>query len=609
MRLGNGFHVSAVFRALSILLLASGAGMSAAQDTDASALRAMVTHEFSVGGISRVGARDPALIGGGNGGTGTSVNFDDGDLNYGRGLASFAVQGRSKIAAGSERVEVGIEAVYFYDFLNADGKTDFRVLSKEARDRAGRNVYLNDAFVGLKGSIDDAALSLRLGNQRLRWSDSPSFGQSIAPVNPVSASRRYQPANTPADAVVAVPMLFGQVVTGASWTLSGFYQFGFRPTEPEAAGTFLSANDYYSPGARFLQLGDGSSRVPDTDASVITAATPFGSQVRRGADRRPGATGQFGLRVETAEFGAAKLAFTGYALRVHSREPIVSVHTGTLGGLLGVTAPDYTSSGNYFVEYPENVRIVGLSARAKLAPFTQLALNYSMRIGQPLQIDDNILITAGLAPGVAIGACASSPAGARCTGTLAALNRNPIIAARSGITAVNAGTFLQTEISGYERFDVSQYAVAVGQGLPPILGARQWIATAEAGGIYLHGFKSGWLDASVSSRPDDTGARRIGFATRTAWGYRATTRIEYANVLGLQSLAPSVTWIHDVRGNAPITLGTFLEGNKSAILAIDAGIDKTLSARVSYRSYLGRGNDADRLTDRDYVSFSLTRKF
>jgi hypothetical protein len=31
--------------------------------------------------------------------------------------------------------------------------------------------------------------------------------------------------------------------------------------------------------------------------------------------------------------------------------------------------------------------------------------------------------------------------------------------------------------------------------------------------------------------------------------------------------------------------------------------------RVSYRSYLGKGNNADRFSDRDFVAFSLTRKF
>ena len=65
--------------------------------------------------------------------------------------------------------------------------------------------------------------------------------------------------------------------------------------------------------------------------------------------RRPSSSGQFGARIETPELGGAKLALAGYAMRVHSREPIVSIRTGTLGGLLQTTAPDYTSSGSYFV--------------------------------------------------------------------------------------------------------------------------------------------------------------------------------------------------------------------------------------------------------------------
>ena len=606
MHWDNGSRAVVASGALFAFVFAPGTN-AAGEEDDGDGFRPKFIQELSAGGISRVGKRDPGLIGGGNGGTGTSVNFDDGNLNYGRGLASFAVQGRSSVTGSSEHVEVGLEAVYFYDFINAGGDTDFRDLSGEARDRAGRDIYLNDAFIGLKQRIDDARLSVRAGNQRLRWSDSPSFGQSIAPVNPVSASRRYQPGNTAKDLVVAVPMLSAQLVTGSKWTLSGFYQFGFEPTEPEAAGTFLSANDYYSPGSRFLQLGQGSPLVPDEDASVTTSATPFGSRVPRGADRLPRSSGQFGLRLETPELGAAKLALAGYAMRVHSREPIVSVHTGTLGGLLGVTAQDYTSSGSYFVEYPEDVTVVGGSARLKPAAYTQLNLNYSMRIGQPLQIDDDILITAGLAPAFAVGACV--PVSAVCAATLATLNRNPLIAARGGITAANAGTFFDTELSGFERFDVSQWAVSAVQGLPPVLGATQWYASAEAGGVYVHGFKPGFLDASVSVRPDENGARRNGVASRSAWGYRLFSRIEFADVAGLRSVAPSLTWIHDVRGNAPITLGTLLEGTRSYILAVEAEIEKSMSARISYRAWLGRGNDADRYTDRDFISFSLTRKF
>lgn len=599
-------HLNKTGIAVVASLYAAGA---AAQDTGSAAFEAKFSHEFSAGGISRVGSRDPGLVGRANGGTGTSVNYDDGNLNYGSGLASFAVQGRSTMTGGSERVEVGIEAVYFYDFLNADGDTDFHDLSGEARERAGRAIYLNEAFLGLKQDLGEARLTVRAGNQRLRWSDSPSFGQSIAPVNPVAASRRYQPGNTAKDTVVALPMLFGELVSEGKWTLSGFYLLGFEPTEPEAAGTFLSANDYYSPGSRYIQLGGGSPLVPDTDASVTTAVTPFGSRVGRGPDRMPGSGGQFGIRIETPEYGEANMGLAGYAMRVHSREPIVSVQTGTLGGLTGTTAKDYTSSGSYFLEYPEDVNVIGGSLRLKPATYTQLNLNYSMRIGQPLQIDDSILITAGLAPAAATAACNPNPATPTCVGTLAALNRNPVVAAHGGISAANAGSLFDAELSGYERFDVSQWAVSAMQGLPPVLGAARWYATGEIGGVTIHGFKPDYLDASITVRPDENGAARNGFASRSAWGYRLHTKMEFAEVAGLKNLAPSLTWIHDVRGNAPINLGTLLEGTKSWIVALDAGLDDKLSARLSYRAWLGVGNDADRFTDRDFVAFSLTRKF
>ena len=178
-----------------------------------------------------------------------------------------------------------------------------------------------------------------------------------------------------------------------------------------------------------------------------------------------------------------------------------------------------------------------------------------------------------------------------------------------GVTAANASNLFATELSGFERFDVSQYSVSLAQGLPPFLGARRGIASAEVGGLTIHGFQDGLLDASVTSRPDANGGRRVGLATRSAWGYRLHARLEFVDMIGAKRIAPSLTWIHDVQGNAPITLGTLLAGSRSLILALDIDFTESLGARVSYRNFLGRGNDADRYTDRDFVAFSLTMKF
>jgi hypothetical protein len=252
---------------------------------------------------------------------------------------------------------------------------------------------------------------------------------------------------------------------------------------------------------------------------------------------------------------------------------------------------------------------VGSSARFVPAKATRISVDYSMRLRQPLQIDDDALITAGLAPAAATAACAPNPSSPACGATLAALNANPVIAARGGITAANAANFFNIEMSGYQRFDVSQYAASLSQGLPPILGAGRWSVAAEVGGMHVHEFKEGLLDASVSIRPDSNGRRRVGLATRSAWGYRIGTRLDYPDTLGMQSVSPSVTWIHDVDGKAQITLGTLLEGNKGVILAADLVLEHALTARLSYRSYLGKGSDADRYSDRDFLAFSVTKKF
>jgi hypothetical protein len=341
----------------------------------------------------------------------------------------------------------------------------------------------------------------------------------------------------------------------------------------------------------------------------VTPATPLGSRVPREADRTPGSGGQLGARIESPPLGAWRLTLAGYAMRIHTREPVVSLRTGTLGGLLRTTAPDYTSSGAYFVENVPHTTVLGASARFFPAAQTRVNLDYAIRLHQPLQIDDDLLITAGLAPALAVGACAPNPASATCAATLTALNRNPLIAARGGMSAANAASFFSTEISGYERFNVSQYSASLAQGLPGILGARQWLLAGEVGGLYVHGFRPDFLDASVSIRPDASGARRIGLATRSAWGYRLAARLDYPGLMGMQSVAPHVTWIHDVRGNAPITLGTLLEDSKSLIVGSDFNVDKSLAAHVSYRSYLAKGSNADRFSDRDFIAFSVTKRF
>ena len=48
---------------------------------------------------------------------------------------ALGVQGRTRLEGSSNAAELKLDVAYFYDFLNADGKTEFHPLSDEARDR------------------------------------------------------------------------------------------------------------------------------------------------------------------------------------------------------------------------------------------------------------------------------------------------------------------------------------------------------------------------------------------------------------------------------------------------------------------------------------------
>jgi hypothetical protein len=114
-------------------LLLSLAFAPAASGADS--FESTVSQEVSAGGMVRLLKRDQGLVGGGNGGTGTSINYDDGNLNYDRGFTSWALQGRTTFEASSGRAEIKLEAVYFYDFVASD--VEFRSFGDAARKRVG----------------------------------------------------------------------------------------------------------------------------------------------------------------------------------------------------------------------------------------------------------------------------------------------------------------------------------------------------------------------------------------------------------------------------------------------------------------------------------------
>src|SRR5688572_19970884 len=131
----------------------------------------------SVGGLYRVGDQDPAMYGitntaNGKAGLQRSVNADDGNLNYDKGIASSLVKVSSDLQLDYKNAGLFARGYIFNDFTNSNGTREHVPLSDEANDIVSEGGELLDLYAYLKGSPGGRPAVLRVGQQVLSWGES-----------------------------------------------------------------------------------------------------------------------------------------------------------------------------------------------------------------------------------------------------------------------------------------------------------------------------------------------------------------------------------------------------------------------------------------------------
>lgn len=390
---------------------------------------------------------DPQLIGVANGGRANSVNSDDGNLNYRRGLVAATLKGTHDLEVLSgDHLGMFARVSYFYDHHNADGDTDRTPLSAEAKDYAVRRFDLLDLYVVFRSEIAGLPLDLRVGRQVLSLGESTFIPNGINVVNPVEVSRLRVPGAELREAFLPVNMIKAQLELTGNTSLELFGLLEFRRTEIEPAGTYFSTNDFASRGGSQVFLGFGAL----SDQGTLGG-------IPRGPDREGDDMGQFGVALRTLMPALNSTEVGIYFMRYHNRLPIISARTPTgpvntnfvvatasniaaqqlapamigfgfppagvpaalqtlIGAALtGVPAaalpvnlqPFYPSAvtiangarqvglltaaatGRYFIEFPEDIDMVGVSFNTDL-PGTGIAWQgeVAFKDGVPLQVDD-----------------------------------------------------------------------------------------------------------------------------------------------------------------------------------------------------------------------------
>ena len=239
----------------------------------------------------------------------------------------------------------------------------------------------------------------------------------------------------------------------------------------------------------------------------------------------------------------------------------------------------YAKTGRYFIYYPEDIQLFGLSFNTQLgASGWALQGEYSLRRDVPLQRAEEPLFEDGLRPIIT----ALGLAGARPEDLPAYL-----------------ANYTPTIVQGHVERDVSQIQMTATKVLGPTLGADGMVFLTEAALMHVHDMPD------KTARPLESPAKGSP-ADGTSWGYRVATRLDYHNAVGAASLYPYVQLQHDVSGNSPAPSGPFVEDRTALTLGVNLDYLSRWQANLGYTRYAGDGNE---LRDRDFVSASVKYSF
>lgn len=384
---------------------------------------------------------------------------------------------------------------------------------------------------------------------------------------------------------------------------------------PGDGGEYGIALRAFLPGLNFTEVGvyhvNYHSRTPYVSGyrGGITAPATIAGPLPPGADL---ALQAVGIPVGTALPGCTVVDIPTFGA-LHTPGNIGAL-AGALGGNVAMatqlSALNATNlacgaalmrggAGTYFVDYPKNIKLFGLSFNTEGPAGVALQGEYSYRHNQPLQLPSAELLGAALGIGNQL------------------TSTNPLEAA-----SVPYGT----EIKGYRRVKMHQIQFTGTKAWPRVLGADQLIMVGEVGYTRLN------LPSSIKfaapgchlPQPGSSTAASFGstdsscFMTKNSWGYRLLARADYPNAIGGATLSPRIAFSHDVSGRSQ----TFNEGAKALTLGLGMNYQQRWQADIAYTTFFGgkkiRGVDSDGtryashtnpLYDRDFLSLSVSYSF
>lgn len=616
-----------------------------------------------------------------------SVNGDDGNLNFDKhdlvsAVAKLSTDVSFDLFGG---FATGLlRGAFFFDQVNANGQdrhfnTQYQPAFTEARaerrSTGGADALLLDAYVHMNLPLGDRELGVRLGNQVLNWGESTFLvANSLNSINPPNLPLLRLPGADLKEVFVPVPMAVLSMDLFEGLSAQAFYQFAWEPAVVDPAGTFYSTSDLVG-GGDYAMLSFGKAPEDPAGIGVPAGLTDLLSDasraLMRAGDRLPSNEGQYGISLR--QFLPDLMNGTevaGYFLNYHSRFPIASFiaaqasscrdsmsgvplppallnyetvlacggaadnPAGAIGALLSYIAGSPTpfpgealpvDTAQVFLEYPEDVRLYGLSFNASAGDFG-IQGEIAYRDNLPLQVQQADLVFAALQPAfpaqdVDVAGQATLPsARSAVPDYVETIYRNHV---------VQPGDYIR----GFERMKVAQLDFGgthtLGAGSNPF-GADQILTLFEVGYVHVQNLPPLELlqlngpgtDTHYSPGADGTGTvdglpdprrqnptRQVdGFPTADSWGYRLLSMWTYNDAFAGVNVGPLLGLFHDVHGISPGPGGLFVEDTRQFIGGLRFDYLSTFASELRYTWYTG-ADEHNQLRDRDVLQLSFSYTF
>ncbi|MCD8523545.1 MAG: DUF1302 domain-containing protein [Saccharospirillaceae bacterium] len=564
-------------------------------------------------------------------GKGSSYNYDDGTLNYGKGdIYTNAVKWSGDLEINYQNFGGFFRARAYYDTALMDEDTDFKPLNDATKDAAGKGAELLDAYVWADMELGSTPVNLRVGRQVVSWGESTFIQGGINSINPVDASAFRKPGAEVKEGLLPVNMVYTSIGLSADVTLEAFYQLEWEKTRTDPCGTLFSTVDFVADGCSPVILSGTEDeryylalRQEEIDQGYELSArvSPVTERIN---DDQPKDSGQYGLALRWYSEALGDTEFGFYHMNIHSRVPYINGVVTNYDPLSADTNapvnpdPAYDSRYPlYQIAYPEDIQLSGISFATSTEGGASISGEISYKPDMPLQWNAFELILAG-------NGLPTSRLYQQRLGELKA----------KGLSESAAKTQLFGNLAeGSDEFDVWQAQMTLIKFFDRVLGADRLALVSEIGMTYVDGLPS--LDkarfgrsgaygignnAGVASQfgttnPCVTGpggnvntdnCTNDGYTTELSGGIRLRASMDFNNAFAGVNVSPSLSVAYD-KGNGPEPGAQFLDDRLTTGLGVSFDYLNKTSVELSYTNF--SGGDYNQLKDRDNVSLSAKYSF